>query len=247
MSDASHSGGTPDAVDSSIQNIKARIVARATAGQQFMIIVIGLGITAAIGNSTGIFKIPVDGPKIFILSVFLLYAVRFFFNNWLYMSESYDESLLDDLEQRLKTNGARKSYFLTVLRCVNFDVGLAIFTGLACALIGTLIFVAQACAAITLALIVHYGLDASIMIHNARSRWLEKPAEYAFNITRVICWFSNNLVFTGIFLGMLMFASSNEETLMIIVGLWMVNSFIALGITGGFALAEARNLRRSFA
>lgn len=185
MSDIPHDGGSAI----SIQKIKAKISARAVAGQQFMIIVIGLGITAAIGKFAELFKNPSDVPsedQVFILAVFLIYATRFFFNNWLYLSESYDLALLDDLQDIIKRRSIKTKYFMTILRCVNFDIGLAIFTGLACALTGTLVFIESVHTPVVVALVVHYLFDATILAHNILSRWLERPAEYAFNLTRVV-------------------------------------------------------------
>jgi hypothetical protein len=77
MSNASYEVGAVNNTHVTTQSIKSKIDARATAGQQFMIIVIGLGITAAIGKLADIFKISSPGPdisvgrQIFFLAVFL--------------------------------------------------------------------------------------------------------------------------------------------------------------------------------
>lgn len=126
-----------------------------------------------------------------------------------------------------------------------FDISLAIFTGLACALTGTLIFVEDAYTSVVVALIIHYIFDATILVHNIFSRWLERSAEYAFNLTRVVFWFSNNIVFAVLFGGIWAFALHDKNNFILIVWMWMFNSLIALGITGIFALLEGRRWRPS--
>jgi hypothetical protein len=154
-------------------------------------------------------------------------------------------ALLDDLEDKIKNKIIKERYLNTILRCVTFDICLAIFTGLACAVNGTLIFVTDGygSTATVVALVVHYLFDAAILAHNIFSRFPERSAEYAFNLTRVVFWFSNNLVFAVLIGGLWEFIPNNKENFVIIIYMWMLNSIIAVGITASFAFLEGRRLR----
>jgi hypothetical protein len=69
-----------------------RIDSRVDASSQLLLILMGLGVTGAVTKfGTELDSSTPPDPLIAstIFGVFLVYSIRFFFNNWVYLSESY--------------------------------------------------------------------------------------------------------------------------------------------------------------
>jgi hypothetical protein len=175
----------------------------------------------------------------FIFGVFIVYAVRFFYNNWVYLSESYHRESLKDQPEH---------YLLTVLRCAHFDLSLSIITGASCAFAGTLLNEeGKHLFGILVLLIFHYTSDLLLLGHNYWARRKETDSGLS---PKVVFWLLNNAMFVAIFtyfvINLLPDATAKANYMFPFSVLWLINSVIALGLTAGFSHLETREARRFF-
>jgi hypothetical protein len=162
-----------------------------------------------------------------------LYAIRFFFNNWIYLSESYDIELLNQLEKKKE----KDKYFITILLCSDFDIAMATLAGLGCGVVGHALFIKGIPIIIVYtALLIHYLSDVVIFGVNMLLRMREKPQDYDFNVSRVIWWITNNAFFCVVIIALMIFDVPDEKLWFLLF--WMLNSFGAVVITLRFAFRE---------
>lgn len=208
-------------------NMRSRIAFQVEAGKQFLVVVIGLGLTSSIAeklkyrlgeNIIGInwsgdtlvngetkysissydnsLSPPFDSEFSSIdtvcLGVFLIYAIRFFFNNYIYLCEAYDTEKLRGLDSdKLKY----------ISRCAFLDLLLSLFTGVVICIVSMALDVSRTLYLLSL-IILHYLIDTIIMGLNAYRRRAELHAKRLF--LRVALWLVNNLVFMFYFLFLLL-------------------------------------------
>jgi hypothetical protein len=201
---------------------------------------IGLGVTAAVTKfgeelDRNTASDPINAS--IIVGVFVVYSVRFFFNNWVYLSESYHTDSLKNQSEH---------YLLTVLRCAHFDLLLSIITGASCAFAGTLLNPdGNHLFGILALLIFHYSSDLCLLGHNYWVRRSESELS-----PKVVLWLFNNAAFIGIFAYILVQVTShgNDKSyyMMAFALMWLGNSVVALGLTAYFGYAETRQARQYF-
>jgi hypothetical protein len=226
-------------------SLRTRISSRTDAASQFLLILIGLGLTNAVTK----FGQELDDPKnyapftaIFVFLVFVIYTVRFFFNNWIYLSESYRTEVLEDL-----VNTQPGSYLRIVLRCAHLDLLLSIITGASCAFAGTMLNPNGAhLTEILVLLIFHYFADLIILGHNSYSRRRESADEKFSRkrFAKVNCWLINNAAFCLIFLMLLRRIRIDNQPashMITFTVLWLINSMLAVGISLVFGFLERKD------
>src|SRR3954451_3316233 len=85
-------------------NYVAKIAAIAEAAKEFLTIVVGLALAYAIATRGPEIPGLKNGSMILwsnavgALAVYILYASRFYINNWLYLSESYNKEFLEQMK-----------------------------------------------------------------------------------------------------------------------------------------------------
>jgi ABC-type glycerol-3-phosphate transport system permease component len=185
-------------------DLLTRIDSRVDASSQLLLILTGLGVTAAVTRfGTELDSSTPPGTVIAstIFGVFLIYSVRFFFNNWVYLSESYHRDSLKDQPEH---------YLLTVLRCAHFDLFLSIITGASCAFAGTLLNAeGKHLFGILALLIFHYTSDLLLLGHNY---WVRRNESDSGLSPKVIFWLLNNAVFLVVFTYLLVNLPSDADT-----------------------------------
>jgi hypothetical protein len=215
-----------------------RITSRVEASSQFLVIAMGFGIT------NGVIKFGESLQKSFSFTLallfiaFAIYSARFFFNNWIYLSQSYyKESLnkLNDIQLR------------RVLRCAHFDMLLSIIAGSSCAFTGTMLDPSGGeLIPILILLIFHYISDLVITFHNVWVRQDEKEIDLSGLYFQVVSWIVNNSVFSAIFLMLVILIFTNDFNASGAIRwfpyAWILNSVIAIGITIYFGHQEMRKI-----
>jgi hypothetical protein len=169
-----------------------RISSRVDASRQFLLVAMGFGITNGVTKFGDSLQKSFSITLALLFTAFVIYSVRFFFNNWIYLSQSYYEqvlNILDDIHLR------------TVLRCAHFDMLLIIIAGSSCAFTGTMLDPSGGeLIPILILLIFHYIADLAITLHNVLVRRDEKEVDISVLLRQVVAWVINNSVFSAVFL-----------------------------------------------
>ena len=226
-------------VDPGKAKIRSRISGNVEAAKQFLVVAIGLGLTNSIVEKLKYATDP--GPMVnqdndpffqfpaFVLFVFGVYAIRFFFNNYMYLHQSYDDHRLDELEA--KGEDLRRLVFNSY-----YDLFLSIFTGVIMSVISmTLTEGGRRLKVLLILLIFHYLIDAIVLGRNVFRRRAEPGYEREFN--RVFTWLLSNIVFIMVFILLLILDNlridSYPENLLFraMMVIWLVNSCINLSVT----------------
>jgi len=186
---------------------ETKIAAIAAASKEFLTVVVGVALAYAIatrgpeipGLRTGTMTIWCS--QVGALAVYIFYASRFYINNWLYLSESYDEKLLSSMNFDKTSN---KSKARKCLARAYFDLILSIYTAVVISFVAILGLSASGNLTadqwhniawwLMLFLMAHYLIDSIVLLgtivisHN-------KP----LNKMRSGCWVANNFVFFMLF------------------------------------------------
>jgi hypothetical protein len=248
-----------------------RIMARVDASSQLLMILIGLGITNAVVKFGENITRPLCaetlvnppsptpenclhhpiGLEVYVLFfVFFFYATRFFFNNWVYLRQSYRQDLLE-------TEAYSYSQLETVFRCAHFDLMLSIVTGATCAFAGTLLSAVPGppqtgLELILILLVFHYIFDLVILLHNWWYRRAEEQQSENEDVRQallqVILWVGNNAIFLTIFasfVAFLLLGYVKPKTRLVdpFIILWFLNSLIAVSITSISSRPEMKRHR----
>jgi hypothetical protein len=180
-----------------------KIVAVADASKEFLTVVVGLALAYAIatrgpeipGIKTG--SMTIWCSEVFALGVYILYASRFYINNWIYLSESYDKQLLEGLRLDEPSN---KWKARMILARVYFDLILSVYT------------------AILISFSSVFGLSASGNLDSAQwhniSWWL------------MICLMAHYVVDSAVLFGTIVISHNNTLLNRMRSSLWIVNNLI---------------------
>jgi hypothetical protein len=242
-----------------ISNLKSRISFKIEAGKQFLIVVVGLGLTSAVaeklkysvagllnvswssdggGAREGYFVSEAGDPAFTLinlatLGVFLFYAIRFFFHNYLYMCEAYEEGKLRKCtvdQLRILSSNA------------SLDLMLNLFTGVVICLVSMALSPHRLFWLLAL-IVVHFFVDFIVFAITLSRREGEKG--YRPLHKRVFWWLGNNIVLAIIFCvtayeiydkGCIDGAGEQcdhafQERFLWIIGLWFANCCIAYAVT----------------
>jgi hypothetical protein len=243
-----------------MSNLRSRIEYKVEAGKQFLVVVVGLGLTSSISeklkyglrDNIGINWPDPDGltrgsttysissvhsstlydPEFIsidtvCLAIFLFYAIRFFFNNYVYLCQAYDEYKLSTLD-------------VIGLRHVSFDASLDLLLNLFTGIIICVVSMAldpRRVLYLLLLLIVHYVVDMVILGIIWFRRRKELQAKGIF--MRVVIWICNNILFTLAFcvlLGLILGGIQDDETrlqrfFVWTIFLWFVNCCVGVAVT----------------
>jgi hypothetical protein len=164
---------------------------------------------------------------ILLFVAFAAYSVRFFFNNWIYLSQSYRQELLKQLDA---------PHLRTVLRCAHFDMLLSIIAGASCAFTGTMLEPnGGELIPILILLIFHFIADFVITLHNVVVRQSESGRDIARLFWQVVSWIINNITFSVMFfIFVVMIYLGTVSAIGFVVWfpyIWFINSVISIGIT----------------
>ena len=116
-------------------NYETKTAAIATAAREFLTIVIGVALGYAIAvRGPDIPGLKIGSPTMTIwcrevgaLAVYILYASRFYLNNWLYLSESYDDKLLESMRLNAPENRSTARWLMA--RCY-LDLILSVYSAI---------------------------------------------------------------------------------------------------------------------
>jgi hypothetical protein len=230
---------------SSVELVKSelipRILSRVNAASQFLLIAMGFGITNGVIKFGEGWHLQKSFPttSILLFTAFAFYSVRFFFNNWIYLSQSYYTESLKKIDDVHKLRA--------ILRCAHLDMLLSIIAGASCAFTGTMIDPSgDALVPIMTFLIVHYLADLFITVHNVKFRQDEKEMSISKLFDQVMAWITNNIAFVACLLMFVGIIYSNNLDVSWVIkafpGAWLVNSIIAIGITIYFSRREMKTI-----
>jgi hypothetical protein len=210
------------------------IESRIHAAKEFLVIVIGLGLTGAIaeklkhdvGTDHAIGG-EMSGFDLLATAVFVIYASRFFFNNWIYLSDSYSENKLAALSS---TDEMR-----AVLGRARIDLLLNIFTGIIVCVAAMMLY-RDRVEWLTLCIVAHYLIDLGALWYTVLNR---KDMKNGQEPKMVTAWIINNGSFTAIFLILMgiLLTNGQEKPLLVtwvdylVLGFWLINSLVAFCIT----------------
>jgi hypothetical protein len=225
--------------------VRSQISGNVEAAKQFLVVAIGLGLTNSIVEklryTIGASQAPVPPGDVgaaapdpffhfpsFVLFVFGVYAIRFFFNNYLYLHQSYSDYRLDELESEGEP-------LTPLVFSSGLDLGLSIFTGIIMSIISmTLMEAGQRLRYLLIFLIFHYIIDAAVLGRNILARRTEPG--YGPEFSKVGLWLLFNVIFTMLF-GFVLFqdveASNYSELLLFQFTMiaWLANSVLNLLVT----------------
>jgi hypothetical protein len=243
-------------------NLLSRISFKIEAGKQFLVVVIGLGLTSSVAEKL---RYAMDGPvkvnwntdgagatdgyfvstpdpvfeiiNLVTLGVFLFYALRFFFNNYLYLCQAYEDRKLKQCSVgQLRTLSGNAS----------LDLILNLFTGVIICLVSMMLDPRRQLWLLLL-LIIHFVVDFFVLGVTLLRRAEENG--YRQLLYRVFGWLANNILFTIVFCvlayrifdkgcqsgsveGCQLFLKSNFP---FVIMLWFANCCLAYLFTAVFA------------
>ena len=251
--------GTEEALRS---NLLSRIASKIEAGKQFLVVVIGLGLTSSVaeklkyalnsqvkvqwgsdggGGGDGYY---ISAPNsafeivnLVTLGVFLFYALRFFFNNYLYLCQAYEE-------RKLQRCGIDQ--LVTLSGNASLDLILNLFTGVIICLVSMALDPGRLLWLLML-LIVHFVVDFIVFGVTLLRRIGENG--YRHLVNRIFGWLANNVIFAIVFslfaYGIIERGCNSSSSgrcdnflhssFPIVVGLWFLNCCLAYVFTAVFA------------
>jgi hypothetical protein len=220
--------------------IRSHISGNIEAAKQFLVVAIGVGLTNAIVEKLK-YAIDANQPSpqgavaedpffhfpSFVLFVFGVYAIRFFFNNYIYLHQSYDDQRLDELE-------AEGRSLKPLIFSSGLDLGLSIFTGVMMTIISmTLSNKGDRLKYLLIFLVLHYAIDAAVLGRNIFTR-KDEPG-FGREFKKVFSWLFSNVIFIMIYLGLLFLDLAKDYTDLLLfqcmMVIWLANSVINLWIT----------------
>jgi len=209
---------------------ETKIVSVGEAAREFLTIVIGLALAYAIATRAPEFEGIQDGDiklnwQIEALFVYIIYASRFYVNNWLYLAESYNEATIRGQQLNKSIKQGRH-----VLMRVYFDLFLTIYTALIISIVPLFFLSRNATQAkvafwLMCCLIAHYAFDAVALVVTT----VFSTQTTLLNRTRSRLWIANNALFAGMFV--VYYVKYGAMAFNWLLLMLLLNSAIAIAIT----------------
>jgi hypothetical protein len=209
---------------------ETKIVSVGQAAREFLTIVIGLALAYALATRAPLFEGIEEGnvslsPQVKALFVYIVYASRFYVNNWIYLAESYNEATIKKKQLNEKKKEGRR-----LLSRVYTDLLLTIYTALIISIVPLFSLSKPAIYAkvaiwLTWCLIAHYVADAVALAVTTVSSGQTTP----LNRIRSSLWIMNNVSFALLFgIGLWIYDQMEFNWLL---NMLLLNCVIAIAIT----------------
>jgi hypothetical protein len=210
-----------------VTKIMSKIMSRIRASKEFLVIVLALGLTNSIVEGLRYqddYLLNKDIIGLLALFVFIIYASRFYLNNWIYLSESYDK---EELMEKCGITDLRG-----ILVNARLDLFASMFTGIVVLIISMMLDKRRFLILLSF-LIAHYVVDFYVLLRNI----LRRTAEHGVDTTyfkRARAWLINHLGFSIVFaflIPVLYFIPENRTVQLLGLAFWFFNCVAAIGIT----------------